>query len=77
VPQRAHEIESTLLGHIADESAIQAAVQLARQRLVPRTSKYRATAEYRTEMIEVLLEKSLETAIVRARTGEAVLERIA
>ncbi|MHB8628291.1 MAG: FAD binding domain-containing protein [Aggregatilineales bacterium] len=77
VPQRAHAIESSLIGQPADESAINAAAQLAKGTLAPRTSKYRATAEYRTEMIEVLLRVSLETALVRARTGEAVLERIA
>jgi carbon-monoxide dehydrogenase medium subunit len=77
VPERAHEIEHSLVGQPADESAIRAAVKLARQTLAPRTSKYRATAEYRTEMIEVVLRKSLETAVLRARTGEAVLERIA
>ena len=77
VPQRAASIEASLIGQLANATSIHAAAQLAKATLSPRTSKYRATAEYRTEMIEVLLRESLETAIVRARTGEAVLERIA
>ena len=76
-PKRTHEIENSLIGQPATEVTIGSAARLAKETLSPRTSKYRATAEYRAELIEVLLQKSLETAILRARTGEAVLERIA
>lgn len=76
-PKRASAIEAGLIGQAANETTINTAARLAKETLVPRTSKYRATAEYRTELIEVVLRKSLATAIVRARTGETVLERIA
>jgi CO/xanthine dehydrogenase FAD-binding subunit len=51
-------------------------VTVARQTLHPRTSKYRATAEYRQEMIEVLLRRVLPLAAQRARTGEAIPEGV-
>ena len=52
------------------------AVTVARETLRPRTSKYRATAEYRREMIEVLLRRVLPLAVQRARTGEAIPEGV-
>jgi carbon-monoxide dehydrogenase medium subunit len=75
-PERAAEIEQALVGQPADEDSIRRAAQLAKQTLKPRTSKYRATAEYRVEMVELLLRESLNTALIRARTGEAIPEGV-
>jgi CO/xanthine dehydrogenase FAD-binding subunit len=40
----------------------------------PRTSPHRATAEYRKEVLPVLLHRTLSKAIERAKTGEVVPE---
>lgn len=74
VPTRADEIEAWLIGKPADAATIDAAAKLARARLHPRTSKYRATAEYRAEMIELLARRALTLAAKRAQTGEVVPE---
>jgi CO/xanthine dehydrogenase FAD-binding subunit len=71
-PTRAESVESLLVGSLANDDTIQQAALYARQNLHPRTSKYRATSEYRVEMIELLVRESLQLAITRARTGEAV-----
>jgi len=52
------------------------ALRVAHDTLNPRTSKYRATAEYRQEMIEVLLKRTLTLAIERVQTGTAVPEGV-
>ncbi len=74
VPARATGIEAMLTGQPADEATIARAADAARQELHPRTSKYRATAEYRVEMIELLVRESLTKAVHRARTGDVVPE---
>jgi CO/xanthine dehydrogenase FAD-binding subunit len=71
-PTRVKAIESALIGQSANEWTIDQAAITARHELTPRTSKYRATAEYRTEMIELLVRQSLALALLRARTGEAI-----
>lgn len=76
IPVRAEAVEDALRGQAADEAAIERAVTVARETLQPRTSKYRATREYRQEMIEVLLRRVLPLAVQRARTGEAVPEGV-
>lgn len=73
VPTRAREAEKALRGRPLQE-ALPAAVAAAQAEFSPRTSKHRATAEYRVEMIDVLLRRSLPLAVRRARTGEAVPE---
>jgi carbon-monoxide dehydrogenase medium subunit len=70
VPARASGIEALLIGQPAQESTIREAAQAARQQLSPRTSKYRATAEYRIEMIDLLLYQALNTAL--SRVGQVV-----
>ncbi len=75
-PTRATEIEAALVGQSADEATIDKIAVMGRERLHPRTSKYRATAEYRSEMIELLLRRALTLAVYRARTGEVVPEGI-
>lgn len=73
-PQRASEVESYLAGKIADDALIQEAAELAQATLHPRTSKYRATADYRKELTAVLTRRTLALALTRARTGTAVPE---
>jgi len=71
VPARASEVEAQLIGQAADEATIERVVEWAQGALHPRTSKYRATADYRREMIGVLLRRTLSLAVERARTGQA------
>jgi carbon-monoxide dehydrogenase medium subunit len=66
-PARAEAVERVLIGSAANDDTIQAAVQAALASLHPRTSKYRATAAYRQEMIGVLLTRTLRAAAERAR----------
>jgi carbon-monoxide dehydrogenase medium subunit len=76
VPSRADEVEAALRGQPATKDTIYAAAQVARETLHPRTSKYRATAEYRDYMIETLLIQALPLAVHRAQTGVAQAEGI-
>lgn len=75
-PGRAEEIEQFLSGKSATEETIEQAAALGQEVLHPRTSKYRATADYRREMIGVLLRRTLPLAVKRAQTGEAVPEGV-
>ncbi len=75
VPTRAEAIEAALRGQPFSDDALDRAVEAGRA-LEPRTSKYRATADYRHEMVEVLLRRVLPLAVERARTGEAVPEGV-
>ncbi len=74
-PCRAPEAEAALRGRsLAD--GLDDCVAAARAEFSPRTSKHRATADYRLEMIEVLLRRSLPLALDRAVTGTAVPEGV-
>lgn len=80
-PTRAIEAETLLRGQPAeDEQSRTLAITLvshqAQTELHPRTSKYRATSEYRTEMIGLLVREALALATHRARTGEVVPEGV-
>lgn len=75
-PTRISEIEEVLKGQPANEVSIQKAVDTGLKVVHPRTSKYRATAEYRQEMMELLLRRTLPLAIERARTGKAIPEGV-
>lgn len=75
-PTRADAVEAALRGQPVGEATVDAAVHAARASLSPRTSKFRATADYRQEMIDVLLRRVLPLAVERARTGEAVAEGV-
>ena len=75
-PVRVTEIEAALNGQPATDDTLNHAVNVARTVLNPRTSKYRATADYRREMVEVLLRRTLPLAVERARTGHATPEDI-
>lgn len=75
-PARAAEVEDILIGQPATDATIETAIETALQILKPRTSKYRATGDYRKEMIAVLLRRTLQLAVQRAQTGQAVPEGI-
>jgi CO/xanthine dehydrogenase FAD-binding subunit len=76
IPARAVEAENALRGEPATEDSIATITEVARQSLHPRTSKYRATAEYRDYMIETLLRQALPLAVERARTGVITAEGV-
>jgi carbon-monoxide dehydrogenase medium subunit len=75
-PIRALEVEAALIGQAADGQTVERAVEAAQMALHPRTSKYRATGEYRYEMMGTLLRGALPRAIERARTGVAKAEGV-
>ncbi|MBL8163181.1 MAG: FAD binding domain-containing protein [Anaerolineae bacterium] len=68
-PERLLELEVFLVGKTADEVSLRSVIDLAQSSLHPRASKYRASAEYRREMIGVLLERTLTRAVERARAA--------
>lgn len=70
VPYRSRVAEEALRGAVAGDDAYYQAVEAALAECHPRASKYRATSEYRLEMIKTLLPKALKTAVARVR-GEA------
>ncbi len=76
VPVRITETENALRGQPTTEATLEQAAKTARESLHPRTSKYRATAEYRDHMIETLLKQALPLAIKRARTGKIQAEGV-
>ncbi|NDJ78751.1 MAG: hypothetical protein GYB65_21075 [Chloroflexi bacterium] len=67
-PRRITAVENMLAGCPATEDTLEAAVALAQEVIKPRTSKYRATAPYRSEMVAVLLRRALPAAVERAKT---------
>ncbi len=70
VPFRALEAEQALTtAPRFDEAALETAIQAARAQARLRTSKHRATKEYRHEMIGVLLRRVLPKAVERARSS--------
>jgi CO/xanthine dehydrogenase FAD-binding subunit len=75
-PVRIEAVEEILRGAAINDETLDVAVAVARDTLKPRTSKYRATSDYRAEMIEVLLRRTLPLAVERARTGEATPEGV-
>lgn len=79
-PMRIKPVEESLQGASVDESNLEVvldrAAEVARQAIKPRTSKYRATSSYRSEVAGTLLRQALQLAIRRAKTGEAVPEGI-
>lgn len=63
VPFRASDAEAVLLAaDCFDADALEAAIAAAREQAQLRTSKYRATKEYRHEMVGVLLRRVLQRA---------------
>jgi CO/xanthine dehydrogenase FAD-binding subunit len=76
VPMRAESVEAVLRGGRYSDDILDRAVSTARRDLHPRTSKFRATADYRVEMIEVVLRRALPLAVERAQSGEAIPQGI-
>lgn len=68
VPTRALAVEDDLRGKLFDEETIHSAKNVLRNTVRFRTSKLRASAEYRFELAENLLESVLLTAWTRATT---------
>lgn len=75
-PSRAEQVEAALIGATVGGESIDAAIRAARTSLKLRTSKYRATADYRYEMVAVLLRRTLTKAVERAESGTAIPEGV-
>lgn len=75
-PILAEAVAGVLRGAPTNDDSLEKAVQAAHESLKPRTSKYRATGEYRQHMIGTLLRRTLPLAVERARTGEAHAEGV-
>jgi CO/xanthine dehydrogenase FAD-binding subunit len=73
-PFRCQQTEAFLAGKPANSESIEAAVTVLLSECKPRTSPHRATAEYRKEVLPVLLRRTLSKAIERVQTGEVVPE---
>jgi carbon-monoxide dehydrogenase medium subunit len=65
-PFRACNTEAFLVGKPATDETIEAAIPILLNECHPRTSAHRATADYRQEMLSVLLRNTLSTAFRRA-----------
>jgi carbon-monoxide dehydrogenase medium subunit len=74
-PFRASDAEEALTtANAFDDAAVEKAVAAAQAQARLRTSKYRASQEYRREMIGVLLKRVLQAAVERARMNVAPAE---
>ena len=74
-PFRATRAEEALTtARTFDDDAVEHAIATAQTQAGLRTSKYRASQEYRREMIGVLLRRVLHTAVARARMNDAPAE---
>ena len=67
VPFRAHQSEAYLAGKLYSEETFKAALDALVEEVKFRTSKMRATAEYRYHLVGTLLKDTLETAWERAK----------
>ncbi len=75
-PILAERVAEALRGQPINEATLDRAVEAAHESLKPRTSKYRATGDYRQHMIGTLLRRTLPLAVERARTGIAHAEGV-
>jgi carbon-monoxide dehydrogenase medium subunit len=66
-PLRASKLEEYLAGKTWDENTFLEASQILADEVSLRTSKHRATKEYRHQLLPVLLQKVIDTALERAR----------
>ena len=73
-PFRCQQTEAFLAGKPVTSESIEAAVEILLSECKPRTSPHRATAEYRKEVLPVLLRRTLGKAVERVKTGEVVPE---
>lgn len=67
VPFRARQAEAFLAGRPASEEVFAQAAEVAAEEAHPRSSVLRASKEYRTEVLKVLLRQALERAVQQAR----------
>ncbi len=65
-PERMREAESFLTGRLPTEETIARAAELATCEARPRSSTFRASREYRLEIIPVLVTEALNAALARA-----------
>ncbi len=70
-PILADDAADALRGQPINDETLARVVEVAHETLKPRTSKYRATGDYRQHMIGTLLRRTLPLAVERARTGVA------
>lgn len=75
-PFLAEKTMEFLAGKLAVPETFQEAAEITLAEVRLRTSRHRATAEYRAEMIRGQLPRTLAKAAERARTGEAVPEGV-
>ena len=75
-PLRAQQAEDYLRGKPIDDEILKEAAELILSEAKLRTSKHRASAEYRRELIDVLARRALTLATHRARSGEAAPEGV-
>ena len=73
-PFRCAQTEAFLKDKPATAESIEAAIPILLSECKPRTSPRRATAEYRREVLPVLLRRTLSRAIERAKMGVVVPE---
>lgn len=73
-PFRCTQTEAFLKGKPANSDSIESAIEALLTECKPRTSPHRATAEYRREVLPVLLRRTVSKAIDRAKTGDVVPE---
>ncbi len=66
-PFRALKTEDYLSGKIWNDSILQEATKILAGEVSLRTSKHRATKEYRHQLLPVLLQNVMDTAVERAR----------
>jgi CO/xanthine dehydrogenase FAD-binding subunit len=69
IPLRAYQAETVLQSYPLDEKTIRLAAQSARQAACP-ISDLRATAEYRSKMVEVLTRRALNILCSRMAAGD-------
>ena len=62
-PFRARQAEAALRGHPWDQATVESALEIASREAQPRTNPLRGSAEYRREMVKVLLRRALEQAL--------------
>jgi carbon-monoxide dehydrogenase medium subunit len=76
LPLRAARAEAYLAGRPLVEDVLPQITDLVMQEARLRTSPHRATADYRRELVQVLVERALPLAVRRAQTGEAEPEGV-
>jgi carbon-monoxide dehydrogenase medium subunit len=70
IPFRAASAEAVLTSAPFSDELVEAVAETAQSQAQLRTSRYRASQEYRHEMVAVLLRRVLQRAVARARQGE-------